>query len=262
VNEEFESLDEISGEAGFNDFGEFEDFEPEEEGMSGFEAEGLYEDEFGEAEDFLEMEESGEEFFPALAGLLPILKTVAPMAIQAVGGLLGNMEGESLYEGDQDTPDEMAESAIPFLSEYNDMLSEELAGQAAETESESEAQSLAGGVTIPILTGAPIKIKKVAPVLLKKTGRLTRVLRKNRRTRPLVKLIPKIQKKTVSTLAKKAAKGKPITNKTAVRVMAKHTKKVLTKPKVAATALKVNKIKRKKLDLNKKAIARAERLVG
>ena len=257
MNEDFEMPDEMSGDIGSNGFGGHGDFYFEEEGFTDLDEE-IYEDEleaFGDSDEFLELEDAGEEFFPALAGLLPVLKTIAPYALQAVGGLLGNLEGESsLYEDEGDTLDEMAESELPFLSEYNDMLSEELAGQAAETESESEAQSLTGGVTIHILTGAPIKIKKLAPILLKKTGRLTNVLRKNRKSRPLVKVIPKIQKATISTLAKKAAKGKPVTAKTAVRVMAKQTKKVLTQPKIAARALKTNTAKRKKLKLNQLVI--------
>lgn len=261
---------------GESDFGEFEDdLALGESGFADFE-------DLDEITDF-----EGDEFFKGLwkkvrrvaRRVAPILKTIAPIAGKVVGGafggpagmmagsalgsLLGNLEDEEAFgefedfEDGEDSEDELGATAIPWLSGDNEALAELFAAEAAEAESEAEAQSLAGGITIHLIAPAPFAIKKVAPILTKRAARLTRLLRKSPSTRPLIKAIPTIQKKTVATLAKKAAKGKPVSPKSAVRVMAKQTRRVLASPKKTATAIVKNNLKRGRI--NKKAVMRAER---
>lgn len=265
----------MSGDFEFEDTTlEAEAFEPEEfgAGESGLEDTGTGEYEF-ELEGFGEFESEleGEEFLGGLwkavkrlaPKIAPILKKIAPIAGQVVGGAFGGplgamaggalgsvpgrLESEGEFEAQEDTEDEMEAEAVPGLAPSSDYLVEELAGQSAESESEAEAQTLAGGTIIYILTPAPLQVRRVAPVLARRAARLTRLFRKSPRTRPLIKAIPTIARKTAATLAKKVQKGKPVTPQTAVRTMAKQTVRLLNSPKKTAATLVKNSAKRKKL---------------
>ena len=73
----------------------------------------------------------------------------------------------------------------------------------------------------------------------------------------LVKTVPTICTKTAATLAKKAANGKPVTPRTAKRVMAKHAIRTLANTGELTKALAKNEVRKRRL--NTKAIMRAER---
>ncbi len=266
------------------ELGEAEDFTlGEEEWESLGEEESLGEWE-GSFEEELEGTE-GEEFLGGLwkkvkalaPKVAPILKKLAPVAGTVIGGALGGPAGAALsgklggvvsqleaeeeyFDGEGgDTEDEMEAQVVPGLTPSQDVMAEVLAGQAAEVESEEEAEALAGGTTIYIVGQAPLAVKRVSPALAKGTARLTRLLRKRPQTRPFIKAIPTITKKTVATLSRKAAKGKPVTPKTAIRTMAKQTMRLFGSPKKTAVALVRNQVKRKKL--SQPAVARAEQFV-
>ena len=60
--------------------------------------------------------------------------------------------------------------------------------------------ALLGGVTIQVLSPAPVTVKRLTPVMVKGMTRLGRFLRRSRRTRPLVRAIPTIQKRATKML--------------------------------------------------------------
>jgi len=243
VSAEFDPLEEFSLEAE-DGFSLAEDFEDDMMEFEDFEANGF------------DYSAESDEFLGGLVGSLgSLLPKIAPLALNALGGLFG----ESEYEMDgEDSNDEINATIVPGLRSDNDVLSEQMAAEAAVTESEAEAQALAGAIPSCILSHTPAKIKKVAPTIIKDLSKVTRVLRKTSKGRKIVPVIANITKRTVATLAKKAQKGKPITHATASRVLAKQVKKVLTSPKKTAVALSKNKIKRKKLSPT--AISRAEQM--
>src|SRR5581483_5773807 len=125
----------------------------------------------------------------------PIVKKLAPIAGQVVGGALGgpagaligsklggvvsNLEAEE-FDGEGDTEDEMEATTVPGLTPVQESLAEEFAAESAETE------SLAGGVTIHILSNAPISVRRVSPLLARRSARLAHLLRRSPRTRPLL----------------------------------------------------------------------------
>jgi hypothetical protein len=272
------TVDGISTLAGGDMFDDELGFEGEEFG----EAEGSYEGSYfdGElGEEFAQFE--GDPFLGSIwkkvksvaAKVAPIVKKLAPIAGKVVGGALGgpagaligsklggvvsNLEAEE-FDGEGDTEDEMEATAVPGLTQLQEAMAEEFAAESAEAESEAEAQSLAGGVTIHILSNAPIAVRRVSPILVRRSARLAQMLRRSPRTRPFLKTLPTITKRTVATLSAKAAKGKPITPRTAVRTMAKQTMRVMSSPQRTATAIVKNDLHRRKL--RRSAVARVERV--
>lgn len=256
-------------------------------GTDGFEPEGFGPEGFGD------LENEGDAFFGnvfkkfgGLVRQLP-LKQLAQVGARVAGGALGGpvgahlggmaagliregeyeLEGEGFdFEDEAEGPLQEDEAEAFGLDSFTDSLAESLATQAAESESEAEASALLGGVTIHIVSGAPICVRRVSPALLKGANRLGRFLRKRRRTRPLVKAIPKIQKTAVKMLADHARKGGKVTPAIAAKAMAKATVKTLGTPKAAAKSLANNAVKSKRVARPagaaarpRSAIARAER---
>ncbi len=270
-NNDFEDLlaDDAFGfeefeEAGDDEFGllgeeELEGFPGEpESGVDSLEAYGEldgyegFEEESDELEDFAAQaaEPEADEFFgsflpPGFGQLTGTLKNLTRLA----GKLYGVAEAEELeMEGESDSEDELGDLEVPGLSLEDYALAEDLAAQAAAAECDGEAQSLVGGITIHIIAPAPFKIKKVAPIIIRRTTRLVRLLR-NKKTpgRVLVRTVPTIIRRTVGSLVRKGRKGKPVTKRTAVRVLAKQTRRVLSSPKRTAAALVRNRVKRARL---------------
>jgi hypothetical protein len=223
-----------------------------------------------------------------LKQIMPIAAKVAggalggPIGAQ-LGGMVGGMLGEEEYqlegEGFEGFEPELGfepegesgllqeDEAEAFgLDSLTDSLAESLATQAAESESEAECSALLGGVTIHIVSRAPVSVRRVSPTLVRSANRLGRYLRKRRGTRPLVKAIPKIQKTAVKMLTTHAQKGGKVTPATAAKAMAKATAKTLGTPQAAAKSLANNAVKSRRVAAParagggyKSAISRIER---
>lgn len=208
-----------------------------------------------EFENEYESEYESEEF---LGG---ILSKVAPMAVNAVGSLLGGGDNEFEFE-DEGEPflgsigGLLGEGEYEFESEFEssqvseyEALMEHLGYMAANSESEAEAEAFLGALiplaakALPGIAKAASKIiPKVAPKLIQGASKIGRAMFRNRRTRPLLKTMPKIMENTVSNLTRQAAQGKPITQKCAVQTLARQTAQVLGKPKVAANVMKRSRV--------------------
>jgi hypothetical protein len=174
-----------------------------------------------------EGEEEGEEFLGALGSIAK--------------GLLGEEEWEEEGEVELEEEDEGEYEANPLLRVYPDALMEHLGHAATEAESEAEAEAFIGAL-VPL---AARLIPKVAPALMKaaprmisQAGKVARVLRKSPVTKPLVRAIPNIMKRTTQSLADQAARGKVITPQTAVRTLQRQTLRVLRNPGNRTKALR------------------------
>jgi len=262
----------------------------------GFDTEEFASDGFGGGDHYGLYEEEGDAFsfgkaFKSLGSVvnkLPLKSlakaaaTVAGGAIGGpvgarlggmVGGLLGEeeMEEEGLFEEEEESGLLQEEEAELFgLDSFTDSMAESLAVQAAESDSEEESSSLVGGITITIVTPAPVQVRKVAPALMTSANRLRRFLRRRRATRPLVKAIPGILKKSTQMLTNHARQGGTITPALAKKAMAQATAKPLRTPAAAARTLANNAVKSQRLGggpgtvggrnrISTRAIARAER---
>ncbi|MDX6750474.1 hypothetical protein SH611_11705 [Geminicoccaceae bacterium 1502E] len=216
-----------------------------------------------------------------LAPLAPLLRRLAPVAARAVMGgaapgmasLLREEEDEEdedgLFEdgllgedglfglGEEEEEDFEDEDLEDELDPEAEELAELLATAAGFAESEEEAAGLIGGVTIQILGPAPVRIRRMTPMVVRRAVKLTKLLRRSPRTRPLVPVVAAVTRATKKSLARRAAQGRPVTKSTVARTMAKATARTLRSPQRVAKVLARNVVKRRRLD--QKAIKRAER---
>jgi hypothetical protein len=213
----------------------------------------------GDGEDFLggilgEGEEEGEEFLGSILG--------EGEEEDFLGGILGEGEeedflGSILGEGEGEAEDEYEDEISPIRKVYPDAVMEHLGELAAESESEDEAAEhflpligMAASKLLPVVAkaiapAAKRALPKIAKVLTKATPRLTRgigkvakVLHRHPQTRHLLRTVPGIARRTVGNLAHKAARGVRITPQTAVRTLARQTRRVLGTPQHRAQALR------------------------
>ena len=272
-NGEFELEGELEGE--FEGEGEFEfegegEFEFEGEGEFEFEGEGELE---LEAEGEYEGEFEGEQFFRRLRRIgrgiggfvrraAPMLRSVArvaaPLVGTAVGGPLGGMIGRaagSMLEGEGEFEYEMeGEFEFEGEGEYeaelegemeamtsNQATAEFMAAVAARAQSEAEAEAMAGAATVASIRPEDLAtLRRVLPSMVEGTAVLTRVLRRRRSTRPAVRVVPTVVRRTARTLVRRAAAGQPVTRRAAARVMAQQTRTVLSRPQICGPALQRN----------------------
>jgi hypothetical protein len=136
-------------------------------------------------------------------------------------------------------------------------MMEHLGELAAEAESEDEAAEhflpligMAASKLLPVVARAVAPMAKRAlpkiakaltratPRLTKGIGRVAKVLYRNPQTRHLLRAVPGIARRTVGTLAHKVARGGRVTPRTAVRTLARQTRRVLGTPRYRAQALR------------------------
>jgi hypothetical protein len=224
--------------------------------------------------------ESGEQFsfggmFKKIGNFVkkaaPILKKVAkvaaPMVGTAIGGpfgaILGNLassalgegelegefelegelefEGEFEMEGESESESEMAHEIISHEQTQHEALAELMAESASHEQHEGEAEAMIGAATMTAIGPADRRaLRRILPHLMRGVAILTRILRRRRSTRPAVRAIPTIVRRTVNTLKKRAAAGKPVTRRAVARAAATQVRKVLGSPKACTAAIARN----------------------
>ena len=261
---EQESEDELAGE--FED--ELEDEAGESEGWLGTIgniASSLLGEQ--ELEDEFESELETEQFFGKIGNFLkkaaPILKKVAKVAAPLVGGAILGPAGAALGKaagaalGEQELEDEFeseTESELETESEqemtheiatheltHNEAVAEMLAESASQEQHEGAAEAMAGAAAMTVIAPRDRRaLRRILPHLVRGTAILTRILRRNRVTRPMVRSVPTIVRRMVKDLKKQAARGVPITRRTAARTAAKQVRRVLNSPKACTAAVARN----------------------
>src|SRR3989442_3398345 len=216
------------------------------------------EDEYsGELEDEMEDEFEGESGLEG-EGWLGAIGNV-------VGSLLGESEeeyeDESSFEAEAQSEDEIS----PIRKIYPDAMMEHLGQLASEAETEDEAAEhflpligMAASKLLPVVARAVAPMARKAlpkiaravtrstPQLTKGIGKVARTLHRNPQTRYLLKTVPAIARRTVGSIARQAAHGRPITPRMAVRTLAKQTERVLGHPHRRKHALRHhNRLERK-----------------
>ena len=218
----------------------------------------------GESE--YEGEFEDEAFFGSIGKFLkkaaPILKSVAKVAAPMVGtamlgplgGTLGGMVSNALGEGEFED-----EYEFEYEDEYEDedeleaeiaaheAMAEFMASIASQSESEAEAEAMIGAATLTMIKPRDrAALRAVLPHMIRGTAILARILRRRRGTRVTVRVIPSIVGKTAKTLSRRAAAGRPVTRRTAARVMASQTRRTLSSNKKMAKALSRNFVSTRK----------------
>jgi hypothetical protein len=230
---------------------------------------GLGEEEAPELTQEYEGEYEGEEFlgriFRGISGFVrrsaPMLRQVArvaaPLVGTAVGGPLGAVLGRAVgsLEGEEELETQESEMAAETSMESESEVAAELAGPIAANEalaemmaavasrsaSEAEAEAMIGAAAMTVISPRDrAALRRILPHLVRGTAILTRILRQRRGTRPVVRVVPSIVRRTTRTLMRRAASGRPVTRRTAARVMATQTRRLLGSPHVCAAALRRN----------------------
>jgi hypothetical protein len=221
---------ELEDELELEGAGEFED-EFELEGAGELEDEFEFEDEFED--------EAGEGFLGAL------------------GDIAGSLLGEQEFEDELEDEDEFEDELSPIRKIYPDAMMEHLGELAAEAETEQEAAEhflpligmaaskllpIAAKALAPMAKKALPKIAKavtrVTPQLTRGIGKIARGLHRRPAARTLLRTVPAIARRTVHSIAKQAARGRAVTPRTAVRTLARQTRRVLGTPHHRAQALR------------------------
>jgi hypothetical protein len=232
------------------------------------ETEAEFEQEFeGEFEQEQEFEQ-GEQFFGKLIRrAAPFLKRIAKVAaplvskavsaaipgpfgalagrgISGLAGLLREQEQESLeleFEQEQEQEHELGEQEISQELGEHELMAEAMAHFAAQAEQELEAEAMVGAATTLTLSPNDRRtLRRMIPHLVRGAAVLTRVLRARRVTRPWVRVVPSIVRRTAQSLRRSAANGQPITRARAATTMARQTRRVLSSPRYCKAVLRRN----------------------
>jgi hypothetical protein len=115
-------------------------------------------------------------------------------------------------------------------------LMEQIAHEAAMAATEADAEALVGTLIPLAVRGRTPGFRAATPALARAAGRLTVALRRSPATRPLVRTLPTILRRTRASLARQSAVG-PITPRRAVQTMANQTYRVLGNPVVCIRIL-------------------------
>jgi|GEM_PF-1101248 len=217
----------------------------------------------GEGEDELEAfgayESEDEQFFKRIGKFIkkaaPVLSKVAKAAMPIVAGAVGGPVGmkigklagqflkegefEDEYEGEFESIGESPLHESPLTAQQG--LGELMAAIASKAQTDMEAEAMAGAATVITLSPADrAALRNVMTSMVRGSAVLTRILRRNRATRPAVRAVPTIVRRTAQTLQRRAASGRPVTKRAAARVMARQTQKVLGSPAVCSHAVQRN----------------------
>jgi len=210
----------------------------------------------------------GEQFFGGLfKKIAPFLKKVAKVAAPMVGtailgpagGALGSLAANALgeselegefesegefegefedeYEGEAEAAHEIANHA---MSEH-EALAELMAEAASHASGEGEAEAMVGAAVMTVLSPRDRRaLSQLLPDLIRGGAVLTRILRRHRATRPAVRAVPTIIRRSIHTLKRRAAAGKPLTRRHAARTTAREVRRVLGSRKLMGTSIARN----------------------
>jgi hypothetical protein len=166
------------------------------------------------------------------AGLGRVAATAAAAA-RSAGVPLAQMtlstNGNAVVEGELESA--MAGQGISAAT-----LMEHYGHAAAEAESEAEAEAfifpllpLAAKMLAPQI--GRLVMRRAAPQLVRGVTRAVRTLRRNPQTRPLVRVMPTVVRRTVADLGRQARAGRPVTPQVATAALARQTGRVLSDPR-------------------------------
>jgi hypothetical protein len=165
------------------------------------------------------------------------------------GAILGNLAskafGEGEFEDEYESEEELEyESELEYemhpeapMAEH-EAMAEMMAGIAAESHTEAEAEAMFGAATMTVLSPRDrAALRRLLPRLVRGAAVLTAILRRRRATRPAVRVVPSIVARTAKVLARRAAAGKPQTPAAAARIMRRQIKRVLGNPTTCGAAI-------------------------
>ncbi len=143
---------------------------------------------------------------------------------------------------------ELEAESHPLQAGHASAMMEHLSHEASSAESEDEAAEqflplipLAAKAVLPLAAKLGAKVlpavaRRVAPHLTRGVSQVARSLFQSKATRPLLRAVPRIAKKTMVSLARQAAHGRHVTPRSALRTLARQTVRMLGHPRHAVAA--------------------------
>jgi hypothetical protein len=123
----------------------------------------------------------------------------------------------------------------------HEALAEIMAEAASHEQNEAQAEAMMGAAVATVFSPRDRRaLRRMLPHLVRGAAVLTRILRRRRMTRPAVRAVPTIMRRTVATLKRQAAAGQPITRRAAGRAAAVQVRRVLGSPTACAAAIRQN----------------------
>ncbi|MFN9090418.1 MAG: hypothetical protein ACK5V0_02660 [Alphaproteobacteria bacterium] len=185
----------------------------------------------------------------------PFLGNVISGIGNALGGLFGEGEGEEedelnmLADGfDNEVFNENISFEAALTPAAANALMEVMAAQAAESESEEEADQflpIIGALAakaLPLLAKAgPALAKKVVPQLARGVQTIGKRLWNSPARRQLTRTLPTIARNAAANVLQQAANGRPVTGQTVARALAGSTAQVLRNPQVRRGCVRRNR---------------------
>ena len=114
---------------------------------------------------------------------------------------------------------------------HNEAVAEMMADAASRESHEGEAEAMAGAAAVSVINPRDRRaLRHILPHMVRGTAILTRILRRRRVTRPLVRTVPTIVRRTVKDLKRQAASGVPLTRRKVALTAAKQVQRVLSSP--------------------------------
>jgi hypothetical protein len=136
---------------------------------------------------------------------------------------------------------EIAHEIAHHETTHHEALAEIMAEAAAHEHHEAQAEAMIGAAVVTVLSPRDRRaLRRLLPHLVRGAAVLTRILRRRRATRPAVRAVPTIMRRTVSTLKRQAAAGRPITRRAAARAATVEVRRVLGSPSACAAAIQQN----------------------
>jgi hypothetical protein len=136
---------------------------------------------------------------------------------------------------------EVAHEIAHHETTHHEALAEMMAEAASHEQHEGEAEAMAGAAVVTVISPRDRRaLRRILPHLVRGVAILTRILRRRRITRPAVRAVPTIVRRTVSALKRQAAAGQPVTRRAAARAAATQVRTVLGNPSVCAAAIAHN----------------------
>jgi hypothetical protein len=199
----------------------------------------------------------------------------APDIGAAIGGTRGEGIGKALQSAGQsiipegwrelefetEFESELEGEISPVTRVYPDAMMEHMAFAAMEAENEHEAAEgflplipMIAGKLLPVaakllpkvaakvLPRVARSISRVTPQLTRGVGNLARTLYRHPRTRPLLRTIPSTARRAVTTIARHAAAGQPVTAPGALRILARTNHRLLTNPRLVGSVMRRSQV--------------------
>ena len=206
----------------------------------------------------LEAELEGQLQMTDPEGADPFLGNIISGIGSALGGLFGEGEGEGEEEdelnmfGADGFDGEIFNENISFEAALTPAaahaLMEVMAAQAAESESEEEADQflpIIGALAakaLPLLAKAgPAFAKKMVPQLARGVQTIGKRLWNSPARKQLTRTLPTIARNAAATVLQQAANGRPVTGQTVARALAGSTAQVLRNPQFRRGSVRRNR---------------------